>query len=175
MHDHSTHSHGSKKAGNNHQLRLWWVLLLSLSYMVAEIVGGIWSGSLALMADAGHMAIDTMAIALGLFAVWIARKPATLEKTYGYHRAEILAALLNGATLLMVSVGIFYEAFQRFSSPSPILGGVMIVVAAGGLFVNLLSVFLLHRGREDNLNMQGVWLHLLTDTLGSVAALSAAF
>lgn len=171
MHEHHHHSHHVH--GRNNKRRLWWVLLLSASYMIAEIVGGIATGSLALLADAGHMAIDTAAVALGLFALWIAQKPPTPEKTFGYYRAEILAALLNGALLVAVSVGIFIEAYHRFTQPTEVEGGLMAVIAAGGLVVNLIGMFLTH-GEHDNLNVRGVWLHLVADMLGSVAALIAA-
>lgn len=160
---------------HNHHKSLKAILGISLAYMVAEIIGGLYSGSLALIADAGHMAIDSLAIALSLFATWIAHRPASPEKTYGYYRAEILAALVNGATLIAICFWIFYEAWERFSNPQPIQGGLMAGVAAGGLVINLISLALLHRHNEDSLNMRGVWLHVLTDTVGSVSAIVAAF
>jgi len=172
-HDHPL-SHPATSSPRNKR-ELWWVLLLCSSYMIAEIVGGLISHSLALLADAGHMAIDTAAIGLSLFASWIAQKPATDEKTYGYYRAEILAALLNGATLVAISIGIFIESWRRLNHPPEIQGQVMIVVAIGGLVVNLIGLYLMHRRSHENLNMHGVWLHLLTDTLGSLAAIVAAF
>jgi len=153
---------------------LWFLLIISSSYMLAEIVGGLLSRSLALLADAGHMAIDAAAIALSLFAIWIAQKPPTHEKTYGYYRAEILVALVNGATLVAVSLWLMYEAWHRFSNPPEIKGTLMTFVAAGGLLVNLFSLFLIHGERKENLNIRGVWLHIVTDTLGSVSALAAA-
>ncbi len=179
MHDHKNssadgHAHSSGAAAGRTRV-LWWVLVLSGSYLMAEIVGGIVSGSLALIADAGHMALDVAATALGLFAFWISRRPPTPEKTYGYYRAEILAALLNSVTLVVVSVWIFYEAWERFSNPPAVQGLLMAVIAAGGLIINLVALFLISRQSRENLNMRGVWLHLLTDTLGSVAALVAAF
>jgi len=142
--------------------------------MVAEIVGGLMSGSLALLADAGHMAIDAAAMTLSLFAVWIARRPPTPDKTYGYYRVEILAALVNGALLVAVSFWIFYEAWERVWNPRDIRAELMAIVSSGGLLVNLVGMFMVHRHRKDNLNVQGVWLHLLTDLLGSVASLLAA-
>lgn len=161
------HHHNHKKKQLN------WVLFLSLGYMCLEIIGGILSGSLALLADAGHMAIDSLAVALSLFAVWIAQRPATERKTYGYYRAEVLAALVNGATLVSLSFWIFYEAWQRFYEPQLIKGELMTGVAAGGLGVNLLALFLLHKDSHSDLNIRGVWLHVITDTLGSVSALIA--
>jgi cobalt-zinc-cadmium efflux system protein len=173
MHSHShtpSHSHGRH---SHHRPRLWWLLVLSGIYMVAEIVGGIASGSLALLADAGHMAIDVAAMGLSLFALWIATKPPTDEKTYGYYRAEILAALVNGASLVVISFWIIYEAIHRMGDPPEIRGWLMAVVAAGGLVINLVGLGLIYRQSKDNLNLQGVWLHLVTDTLGSVSSLIA--
>lgn len=161
-----SHAHG------NHR-KLWLVLTLSVTYMVAEIFGGLMSGSLALIADAGHMAVDSAAVALSLFAAWIAQKPATSQKTFGYYRAEILAALVNGAALVLVAFWIFLEAYHRFRNPSPIQGGWMLAFATGGLVVNLIGLYITHRHEHDNLNMRSVWLHILSDTLGSVSAMVA--
>lgn len=163
-----SHPHSSYK-------KLWFVFFLSLFYMIAEILGGIWSGSLALLADAGHMAIDTAGIALGLFAMWISSKPPTSKKTYGYYRAEILAALLNGVFLLAISLWIVREAWNRFSHPEPVQGNVMSWIAFGGLIVNVIGVKLLHSHSHDSLNLRGVWLHLISDLLGSVSAMIAGF
>lgn len=175
-HDKS-HSHhaGSKHSGQAARRSLIGVLILSSGYMIAEIFGGLWSGSLALLADAGHMAIDVAAIALSLFAAWISQRPATSGKTYGYYRAEILAALINGATLVAVSIWICYEAWDRFHATHIIKGELMTVIAAGGLVVNLLGLALVHKHGQHNLNTRGVWLHLITDTLGSVSAIVAGF
>lgn len=147
--------------------------MLTAAYMVAEIVGGYLSDSLALLADAGHMFSDVAALALSLFAAWIARRPPTPQWTYGYHRAEILAALANGATLIAISMVIFIEAAKRLNTPEPVAGPLMLGVAAGGLVVNLLGLAILSSGGQENLNVRGAWLHLLTDALGSVAALAA--
>lgn len=174
-HDHHHHHHAHKDRRLSAQTSLAAVLLLSVSYMVAEIIGGIRSGSLALLADAGHMAIDSAAIALSLFAAWIAQRPATPDKTYGYYRAEILAALINGATLIMVAIWIFYEAWERFNLARPIRGDLMTGIASGGLIVNFISLLLVHRHEGHNLNARGVWLHLISDTLGSVSAIVAGF
>lgn len=168
-HEHHHHPHDARSARKS----LSAVLILSLAYMLAEIVGGIKSGSLALLADAGHMAIDSAAIALSLFAVWIAQRPATAEKTYGYYRAEILAALINGATLILVAIWICYEAWERFYLERPVRGDLMTGIALGGLVVNFISLFLVHRHEGHNLNTRGVWLHLVSDTLGSVSAIVA--
>lgn len=160
--------HGSKT-------KLFWILILSTAYMVLELVGGFLSGSLALIADAGHMAVDVAAIVLSLFAIWIAQKPPTQHKTYGFYRAEILAALINGALLVTISVWIFVEAWQRLGSPPKIEGALMTVIAAGGLIVNLAGLSLMHRGKNQNLNLRSIWLHLLSDALGSASACLAGF
>jgi cobalt-zinc-cadmium efflux system protein len=149
------------------------VLALAATYMLAEIAGGNWTGSLALLADAAHMAADVAALALSLFAFWLARRPASAVRTYGYHRAEILAALANGSALVAVALGIAFEAFERLAAPAPVRAGPMLAIATGGLAVNALGLWLLREGRSDNLNLQGAWLHLLSDALGSAAAIAA--
>ncbi len=175
MHDHShSHSHSHSHPHENNQKKLWWVLLLTIGYMFAEIVGGIYSGSLALIADAGHMAIDGASIALSLFATWVAKRPPTSAKTFGYHRAEILAATVNGATLFALSLWICYEAWTRLHSEYEVKGTMMTVVAVGGLLVNLVCLKVLH-GDHDHVNIKSVRLHILTDLLGSIAAIGAGF
>ena len=171
-HNHQGHGHSHAHGAGNRKA-LWTVLILTSGYLIAEIVGGILSGSLALLADAGHMALDVAAIALGLFAAWVSQRPPTARKTYGYYRAEILAALLNGITLVLVSLWIFYEAYERFNEPHQVKGEMLAVVAAGGLLVNIFAMARMHSQKEAGLNMRGVWLHLLTDALGSVAAILA--
>lgn len=161
------HDHASSRR------QLWFVLLLSGTYMVAEVIGGLLSGSLALIADAGHMAVDSASVGLGLFAMWVARRPATSQKTFGYYRAEILAALVNGAALLVVALWIFYEAARRFRDPRPIEGGLMLAFATGGLVVNAIALAVTHRGSRASLNLRAVWLHVLSDTLGSLSAIVA--
>lgn len=149
------------------------VLGLVVLYMLAEVVGAYLTSSLALLADAGHMLSDAGALALSLFALWIARKPPTPGHTYGFYRTEILAALINGAALVAISLYIFVEAYQRLGTPVEVQGGLMMAVATGGLLVNLVGLWVLEGGRADNLNMQGAWLHVLTDALGSVGAMAA--
>ncbi|CAA9352342.1 MAG: Cobalt-zinc-cadmium resistance protein CzcD [uncultured Gemmatimonadetes bacterium] len=166
------HGHGHAHGAHGNRRRLGVVLVLAAVYMVAEAVGGYLAGSLALLADAGHMLSDVGALALSLFAVWIAHRPATPQRTYGYHRTEILAALANGATLIAISLFIFVEAFQRLREPQPVQGALVMWIAAGGLAVNLVGMWVLHGGRGDNLNIRGAWLHMLTDALGSVGALA---
>lgn len=166
MKNHHSHSHKPYQ-------KLRWIFALSFLYMLAEIGGGLWSGSLALLADAGHMAIDAAAIGLGIFAFWISSKPPTDKKTFGYYRAEILVALLNGVFLFLVAFWIFYEAWLRFSNPQEIKGELMSWVAFGGLLVNVTGVKLLHAHSHESLNLRGVWLHLLSDLLGSISAIVA--
>jgi cobalt-zinc-cadmium efflux system protein len=166
MHDHA-HAHGPRTRG------LAWTLALVVSYTVAEVIGGLVSGSLALVADAGHMVSDAAALALTLLAIRFARKPPTAEHTYGYHRVEILAALVNGATLFAIAAFIFVEAYERLWQPPAIQGGLMLGVATGGLLVNLSGLWLLHGSHADDLNVRGAWLHVLTDTLGSIQVIIA--
>lgn len=153
--------------------RLGWVLVVTSAFMVAELVGGLVSGSLALLADAGHMFSDVGALALSLFAIRLARRPPTARRTYGYARVEILAALVNGATLLLVAGLILMEAWDRSRAPVEIDGAVMLVVASIGLAVNLLGAFVLHGHAHANLNVRGAYLHILGDLLGSVGAIAA--
>lgn len=171
-HNHG-HRHGLAETSAKNRKRLTAVLILVVLYMVAEIVGGLITNSLALLADAGHMLSDAGAIALSLFAIWIARKPASPQQTYGYYRTEILAALVNGATLVAVAIFIFFEAWERMSEPPEVQGPLMMGIAVGGLAINVTALLLLEGGRDENLNVQGAWLHVLTDALGSVGAIVA--
>ena len=170
----AAHDHSGPHAHNSSSMhRLVITLVLVAGYMVAEVIGGLMANSLALLADAGHMLSDVAALALSLFAIWFARRPADAERTYGYHRAEILAALVNGSMLVAIAIYIFIEAYRRISAPPAVDGGVMIGVAVGGLAVNLVSLWILNAGRGANLNVRGAWLHVLTDALGSVGAILA--
>lgn len=153
--------------------RLTWVLALSALYLVAELVGGLFTGSLALLADAGHMLADVGALALALFAFWLAERPSSAARTFGWRRFEILAALANGLVLGVVALGVAFEAVERVQAPRPVLGLPAFAIASGGLVVNLLGMLLLRHGRERSLNLRGAWLHLLGDALGSVAAMTA--
>lgn len=173
MHDHG-HGHGlSRLYRAEGRRRLQLALLLAVTYMAAELVGGLLTGSLALLADAAHMLTDVAALAFSLFALWAATRPADKRRTYGYYRTEILAALLNGAVLIALSGFIVYEAIDRFREPPVVLGGPMMAIAAGGLLVNLAMLWILRAGRAHSLNVQGAWLHVLSDALGSVGALAA--
>lgn len=171
-HDHE-HGHDQGAPGNRDTSRLKWTLALVVAYMAAEVVGGIIADSLALLADAGHMLSDAGSLSLALFAMWIARRPPTPEKTYGYYRTEILAALANAVTLVLISFYIFYEAYHRLQDPPEVLGPLMMGVAVGGLLVNVVGLFLLHSGRGKSLNMQGAWLHVMADAAGSVGVIVA--
>ena len=154
--------------------RLGVVLALTIVFMIVEAVGGYISGSLALLADAGHMLTDAGALGLSLLSAWIALRPANANKTYGYQRWEILAALINGAALFGIAGWVILEAFQRIQHPQPIRAGLFLAVAAGGLLVNLISLGILHGLRKGSLNTRGAYLHVLGDALGSVGALAAA-
>ena len=150
------------------------VLALTASFTVAEVVGGLLTGSLALLADAGHMLSDNLSLGLALFAAWLAGRPATPERSFGYQRAEILAALLNGMTLVAISVWIFVEAYSRLREPPEILGGPMLVIAALGLLVNAAGAMILSRSGGSSLNVQGALRHVVADALGSVGVMVAA-
>ncbi|MDH3351720.1 MAG: cation diffusion facilitator family transporter, partial [Gammaproteobacteria bacterium] len=144
------------------------------TFMIVEVIGGILSGSLALLADAGHMLTDTMALALAAVAFHVSKRPPDARLTYGYHRFQILAAFVNGLSLLLIVGWILYEAFNRFMSPHEVLGRTMLIVASAGLAVNIMVFVILHGGDRDNLNISGAALHVLGDLLGSVAAIVAA-
>ncbi len=153
--------------------RLWIVLLITGGFMVAELVGGVLSNSLALLADAGHMLTDVLALALSLIAMRLAMRPPSQERTFGYVRLEILAALINGAVLLGISVWIAWEAWSRLQAPQEVDAPLMMVVAVLGLLVNLAGAGLLKEHAGDNLNVRGAYLHVLGDLLGSVGAIGA--
>lgn len=169
-HAHAHSSHGRAAAGRR---RLSMVLALTALYMVAEVVGGWLTGSLALLADAGHMLADVAALGLALLAAWFSSRPATPRKTFGYYRLEILAALVNGVALVVISLLIIYEAYHRWSNPQPVKSGAMMIVAVGGLLVNVACAYMLHGHHEEDLNVRGAWLHVLGDALGSVGAILA--
>lgn len=149
-------------------------LVLTATFMVVEVVGGILSGSLALLADAGHMLTDTMALALAALAFHVSKRPADHRLTYGYQRFQILAAFVNGLSLLLIVGWILVEAVRRFLEPTEVMGTTMLVVAVAGLVVNVIAFIVLHGGDRDNLNIRGAALHVAGDLLGSVAAIIAA-
>lgn len=168
---HHRAAHGERQTRN--RARLSATLVLTLGYMLAEIVGGWLANSLALLADAGHMFSDAVALGLSLFALWIAQRPPTPQHSFGYYRAEILAALANGAALVAIAIMVLSEAVGRFGQPRVVRGELMLAISVGGLVVNLLGMALLHSSRGESLNIHGAWLHLFTDALGSLAALVA--
>jgi len=167
------HSHAPAVTDRNAR-KVFWAMTLTGIYMVAEVVGGILSGSLALIADAGHMATDTAALFMAWLAFRLARRPADRARSYGYHRAEILAAFINGLAMLALVGWIVFEAIDRLMTPVEIMGLPMIIVATGGLVINVAAFALLHGGTSENLNIQGAALHVAGDLLGSIAAIAAA-
>ncbi|HSF04201.1 MAG TPA: cation diffusion facilitator family transporter [Methylomirabilota bacterium] len=167
------HDHRETAAGRSRR-RLVAVLVLTGTFVLVEIAGALWTGSLALAADAGHMLTDLGGLALALFAAWIAARPPTPAKTFGYYRVEILAALVNALVLLLVAGVILIEAYRRILAPPAILGGPMLVIAALGLGVNLFSAWLLHAGAAESLNVRAAYLEVLADALASVGVLIAA-
>ena len=180
-HDHGSRGHaGHSHAGHNHlhgvtdQRRIGRAFVIIALFMVVEVLGGLLSGSLALLADAGHMVSDAVALGFSWVAIHYGRRPATAELSYGYKRLEILAAFVNGCALFVIAGWIIFEAVQRFAAPVPVVGKTMLVVAIVGLLANIAAFFVLNGGNRENLNMRGVWLHVLGDLLGSVAAIIAA-
>ncbi len=167
------HHHDHHHSHVNNRRRLLFVLALTVAYMIAEVVGGILTNSLALLSDAGHMLSDVAALVMALAALWFAARPVTTKKTYGYYRMEILAALANGVTLVVISLLIFYEAMHRLRAPEAVDYRGLMLIAGGGLVVNLISAWILHSAAEENLNMRGAFLHVIGDALGSVGAIIA--
>ncbi len=169
---HRPHSHFRGPSGG--ERRLFWAMLLTASFMVAEVVGGLLSQSLALLADAGHMLTDTAALGFAWVAFRIARRAPDARRSYGYQRFQVLAAFINGATLVAIVAWILIEAVQRLREPVEVLGGLMLTIAVLGLLVNIAAFWILHGGDRANLNIRGAALHVLGDLLGSVAAIVAA-
>lgn len=163
------YSHLSAKGSQ----RLKVALVIVLVVMVAEVVGGILSNSLALLGDAGHMLVDALALGMALFAIKVARRPATPTRTYGYHRVEIMAALANGVTLVLVAAYIFYEAYQRFLNPPVVQTPLMLVVATIGLIANLIGIRLLRGVSRGSLNIKAAFWHIVGDTISSVGVIIA--
>ena len=167
---HGHHHHGAGTGGR----QLAWVLALTASFTLVELVGGLLTGSLALLADAGHMLSDTASLGLALLAAWLGGRAATSERTFGYRRAEVLAALVNGLALVAISLWILVEAYSRLSQPPAVLGGWMLAVAGLGLVVNLVAARILFGGQGDNINVAAAARHVLADLLGSIGAVIAA-
>jgi cobalt-zinc-cadmium efflux system protein len=168
---HHNHAHHSGKQPG--KKRLIQAISITGCWFIIELAGGFYSNSLALIADAAHMLTDLGALGLSLFALHISTRPATHEKTYGYLRAEILAALANGIFLVLIGVYIFYEAYHRFLNPPEIKSIPMLMVAVTGLLANLVTASLLFRSRNESLNLRGAFLHVMSDTLGSLGAIIA--
>jgi cobalt-zinc-cadmium efflux system protein len=170
-HRHQHHGHG---AGTTNERRLGWAFVIIFLFMLVEAFGGVMAGSLALLADAGHMASDAAALGMSWAALRIGKRPADAARTYGYQRVEVLVAYSNGCTLFLVAGWIVYEAIRRFATPVPVLGGTMLAVAIVGLAANAVALFLLHGADRNNLNLRSAWLHVLGDLLGFVVAIIAA-
>ena len=164
------HSHGAHAPMKS--LRL--ALMMTATLLVVEVVGGLMSNSIALLADAGHMLTDVAALGLSLFVAWFSRQPATPTKSFGYLRWEILAAFLNGAALLLISAAIIFESILRLRNPEAVQGGLMLWVAVAGLVINLISARILHPTSQENMNVRGAYLHVLGDLLASVGTVVAA-
>ncbi len=182
-HDHASHVPHAHAHGHSHshshahevgKKRLTFVLTITAIFMLVELVGGILANSLALIADAAHMLTDVGALGLSLFVLWFSRRPARPEKTYGYLRLEILAALINGVTLVIIALAIFWQAYQRLLEPEPVEGPLMLAVAAVGLIVNIIAARMLHSSAEHSLNLRGAYLHVIGDLIGSAGAILAA-
>lgn len=170
-HSHHDHGHGTH-SGN--ERAVGFAALITGLFMLAEVAGGLISGSLALLADAGHMLTDFAALGLSWFAFRLARRPADWKRTYGFDRFSVLAAFLNGIALFVIAVWIAVEAVYRLFQPHEILGGLMLAVAVAGLAVNLIALRILHGGDQDNLNLRAAALHVMGDLLGSVGAILAS-
>jgi len=166
------HAHNHSAAGKNKK-RLAIVLALTTAYLVAEVIGGLLTHSLALLADAGHMLTDVAGLILALLAIRFAERPATPERTYGYYRIEILAALVNAVVLIGISLYILYEAYERFRNPPEIQSGGMLAVALVGLVVNIAGIYLLKSASEESLNMKGAYFEVLSDMLTSIGVIAA--
>ncbi|KKK37144.1 zinc transporter ZitB [Mesobacillus campisalis] len=176
-HHHShghAHGHGHHHTSSNKKALLWAFILIS-AFMFVELVGGLLTNSLALLSDAGHMLSDAAALGLSLFAIKLGEKAATSSKTFGYKRFEILAAMINGATLIIISLYIFYEAYHRILQPPEVQSLGMLLIAFIGLLVNILAAWILMKGdKDENLNVRSAFLHVIGDMLGSVGAIIAA-
>lgn len=169
-----SHDHGVQSAAGKNKKQLKIVCILTFAYLIAEVVGGVLTHSLALLADAGHMLTDVGGLALALAAIKFSERKATPEKTYGYYRLEILAALSNAVILIGVSVYVLYEAYQRFRNPPEVQSGTMLIVAVIGLGVNIAGVVLLRAGSQESLNMKGAYFEVISDMLTSVGVIIAA-
>ena len=157
----------------NSRRRLGVALSLTVAYMAAEIVGGLWAGSLALIADAAHMLGDVAAMGLALFAIWVAGWPASIKRTFGFQRTEVLAALINALSLWVFVGFLFYWAYLRLLDPPEVEGILMLGVGGGGLVINIIVAWVLHRSAAESLNVEGAFIHVLGDLLGSIGVVAA--
>jgi cobalt-zinc-cadmium efflux system protein len=177
-HAHATHGHahghGHVPAEIRHERPVWIALALTLLFMLAEIAGGLWSNSLALLSDAAHMLTDATALGIALMAAWMARRPADARRTYGYARMEAIAALINAALLLVAAAGIVLEALQRLRTHETVASDMMLAVAVFGLLVNLVSMRLLAVGAGESLNLKAAYLEVWSDMLGSLGVIVGA-
>jgi cobalt-zinc-cadmium efflux system protein len=172
QHAHEGHGHGHDLRGTSRR-RLWWALVINFVFLLVEFVGGLLTGSLALLADAGHMLTDVLALGLAIFVAHLAELPPTPGRTFGFLRAEVIGAFLNGATLLLIVALVFWEAILRFVHPTAVAGAGMLGIALAGLAANLGSAAVLHASRRENINVEGAFLHMVADALGSVGAVIA--
>lgn len=176
-HDHHDHAHAGGGHAHHHggkaPAAIVKAMVITILFMVVEFVGGWFSNSLALISDAAHMLTDVGAMLLSLFALWIARRPITPSMSFGYHRAEILGALISGLMIWLISGVLIYEAIIRMQSPPEVQGPIVFVVAVIGLIANLVSMWVMHHAKDENLNVRAAYLHLLADSLGSVGAIIA--
>ena len=172
-HEHGGHSHAGHAHGSN-ETRIFWALLLTAGFMFAEVAGGVISGSLALLADAAHMLIDSVSLFFAWLAFRLSHRPADKARTYGYHRFPVLAAFANGIGLVFICIWIFSEAVDRLLNPTEVLASPMLAVAGLGLAINIAAFAVLHGADRNNLNVRGALLHVWSDMLGSVAAIGAA-
>lgn len=176
QHDHGHgHHHAHGHVGEGGKRGLLIALSITFLMMFAEIIGGLMANSLALLSDAGHMFTDTLALALSFFAMKFAEMPATGKKTFGFYRLEILAALLNGSILVLISFYIIYQAYLRILDPQPVEGGLMLIVAVIGLIVNITGALFLARFRSESLNIRGAFLHIIGDAVSSVGVIIGGF
>jgi cobalt-zinc-cadmium efflux system protein len=168
---HHGHSHG---AATTDERRIGWAFIVIFAFMLVEVAGGIMAGSLALLADAGHMVSDAAALGMSWAGLRLGKRAADAQRTYGYKRLEVLVAFVNGCTLFVIAGWIIFEAIRRFTAPVEVLGGTMLVVAIAGLLANIVAFLILNGGNRENLNMRSAWLHVLGDLLGFIVAIVAA-
>ena len=173
-HDHHDHSHDHNHDRERGKSRLRLILILTSSFFMVEVLGGLWTNSLALLSDAGHMLSDMFALSLSLFAFWLSSKKPSRTKTYGYYRFEVVAAFINGVLLVLIALWIFGEAYSRVRHPAEVKSLPMLCIAALGLIINVSGIFLLHEFGTKNINLKGAVFHLMADAAGSVGAILAA-